>query len=58
MRRGDDLPSLMFTIDEVDAIAVGVRLIARLCDPKLQQAAESVLGKISPPSCRTRCAAN
>jgi predicted DNA-binding transcriptional regulator YafY len=47
LRRGFDLPPLMFTTEEVDAIAVGVRLLRRLRDPKLQQAAESVLAKLS-----------
>src|SRR5438445_4878936 len=47
LRRGFDLPPLMFTTEEVDAIAVGVRLLRRLRDRKLQEAAESVLGKLS-----------
>jgi predicted DNA-binding transcriptional regulator YafY len=46
LRRGFDLPPLMFTIEEVDAIAVGARLVRRLRDPKLQQAADSVLSKV------------
>src|ERR1700676_3939769 len=45
LRRGFDLPPLMFTSDEIDAIAVGVRLLRRLRDPKLEKAAESVLAK-------------
>jgi len=47
LRRGFDLPPLMFTTEEVDAIAVGVRLVRRLRDPSLQDAAVSVLAKIS-----------
>lgn len=47
LRRGFDLPPLMFTTEEIDAIAIGVRLLRRLRDPKLQDAAESVLGKLS-----------
>ena len=47
LRRGFDLPPLMFTTEEVDAIAVGVRLLRRLRDPKLQAAAQSVLAKLS-----------
>jgi predicted DNA-binding transcriptional regulator YafY len=47
LRRGFDLPPLMFTADEIDAIAVGARHARRLRDPKLQQAAESVLAKIA-----------
>jgi predicted DNA-binding transcriptional regulator YafY len=37
----------MFTADEAAAIAIGVRLLRRLRDPKLQQAAESVLAKLA-----------
>src|SRR5712692_2141351 len=47
LRRGFDLPPLMFTTEETDAIAVGVRLLRRLRDPKLEAAAESVLAKLS-----------
>jgi predicted DNA-binding transcriptional regulator YafY len=37
----------MFTADELDAIAVGARLVRRLRDPGLQDAADSVLAKIT-----------
>ena len=47
LRKGFDLPPLMFTIDEVEAIAVGARLVRRLRDPKLQEAAEAVLAKVT-----------
>ena len=47
LRRGFDLPPLMFTLEETDAIAIGVRLLRRLRDPKLQKAAESVLAKLA-----------
>src|SRR5712671_7934194 len=47
LRRGFDLPPLMFTSDEIDAIAVGARHVRRLRDPKLQHAADSVLAKVS-----------
>jgi predicted DNA-binding transcriptional regulator YafY len=47
LRRGFDLPPLMFTTDEIDAIAIGVRLLRRLRDPKLEAAAQSVLSKLS-----------
>src|SRR5882757_5168475 len=47
LRRGFDLPPLMFTADEVDAIAVGARLVRRLRDPGLQDAADSVLAKVA-----------
>ena len=47
LRRGFDLPPLMFTADEIDAISVGARLVRRLRDPGLQDAADSVLAKIA-----------
>jgi predicted DNA-binding transcriptional regulator YafY len=47
LRRGFDLPPLMFTADELDAISVGARLVRRLRDPGLQDAADSVLAKIT-----------
>ncbi len=47
LRKGFDLPPLMFSIDEVEAIAVGARMVRRLRDPKLQEAAETVLAKVT-----------
>ena len=47
LRRGFDLPPLMFTTDEVDAIVVGAKLVRRLRDPKLHEAADSVLAKVT-----------
>src|SRR5271167_1547395 len=47
LRKGFDLPPLMFTIDEVEAIAVGARLVHRLRDPKLVEAARAVLAKVT-----------
>lgn len=47
LRRGFDLPPLMFTDDEIDAITVGARLVRRLRDPGLQAAADSVLAKVT-----------
>lgn len=47
LRRGFDLPPLMFTEDEAEAIAVGVRMLARTGDPGLQKAARSVLSKVA-----------
>ena len=57
LRRGFDLPPLMFTIEETDAIALGVRLLRRLRDPKLEAAAQSVLAKLStvvPPALQSQ----
>jgi hypothetical protein len=47
LRKGLDLPRLMFTADEVDAIAVGARMVRRLRDPGLQKAANRVLAKVT-----------
>jgi predicted DNA-binding transcriptional regulator YafY len=47
LRRGFDLPPLMFTADEIDAISVGARLVRRLRDPGLRDAADSVLAKVA-----------
>jgi predicted DNA-binding transcriptional regulator YafY len=49
LRRGYELPPLMFTEDEDEdeAIAVGVRLLARTGDPGPQKAANSVLSKVT-----------
>ena len=47
LRRGYDLPPLMFSADEVEAVLVGMRLLRRTRDPGLQQAAASVLSKLA-----------
>jgi predicted DNA-binding transcriptional regulator YafY len=47
LRQGFDLPPLMFTRDEIEAILIGARLIKRTGDPGLQAAAEGVLSKLS-----------
>src|SRR6202041_4046449 len=39
LRRGFDLPPLMFTTEEIEAIAIGARLPRRTGDAGLQQAA-------------------
>lgn len=36
----------MFTLEEIEAITVGANLVHRIRDPKLQEAAESVLSKL------------
>lgn len=59
LRKGFDLPPLMFTIDEVEAIAVGARLVRRLRDSELQAAARRVLDKVTvvlPESLRAHVA--
>jgi predicted DNA-binding transcriptional regulator YafY len=47
MRRGFDLPPLMFTAEEVEAIVVGLALLRRTGDVGLQSAAARVSGKIA-----------
>jgi predicted DNA-binding transcriptional regulator YafY len=47
MRRGFDLPPLMFDADEVEAIVVGLALLQRTGDRGLQTAAASVGAKIA-----------
>src|SRR3954471_1862360 len=47
LRKGVDLPPVMLTIDEGEAVAVGARMVNRLRDPKLQQAAQAVLAKVT-----------
>lgn len=47
MRPGFDLPPLMFTAEEVEAIAVGLSLLGRTGDASLQSVAQSVVRKIS-----------
>lgn len=59
LRRGFDLPPLMFTSDEIEAIAVGVRMVARTGDEGLRHAADSVLSKVTtvlPDRLRTQLA--
>jgi predicted DNA-binding transcriptional regulator YafY len=46
LRKGFDLPPLTFTVEEVEAIALGADLLHRIRDAKLQEAAESVLNKV------------
>src|SRR6201990_606493 len=47
LRKSFDLPPLNFTIDEIEAISVGERMVNRLKDLALQQAAQSVLAKVT-----------
>lgn len=59
LRRGYELPPLMFTEEEVEAIAVAVRLLPRIGDPGLVMAARNVLTKLAavmPDALRQRLA--
>ena len=60
LRRGFDLPPLMFTDEEIEAIVVGMRLLRRTGDIGLQDASASVLSKIEvvlPAALRSQLAA-
>ena len=47
MRGGFDLPPLMFSRDEVEAIVVGLALVGRAGDPGLERSAARVASKIA-----------
>jgi predicted DNA-binding transcriptional regulator YafY len=47
LRQGFELPPLMFTVDEIEAIVVGAKLTRRLRDPGLEEASRRVLEKIA-----------
>lgn len=46
LEKGYDLPPLMFTQQELEALEVAARLLATWTDPELKAAAESALAKI------------
>ena len=46
IRRGFDLPPLMFTREELDALTLGARIVESWADPALATAARSVLSKV------------
>ena len=46
MRRGYDLPPLNFDAEEIDALRVGLMMLARTGDSALQKAAERITAKI------------
>jgi predicted DNA-binding transcriptional regulator YafY len=47
LRAGFDLPPLMFTFDEIDALAIGARFVEAWGGPKLASGARSALAKIA-----------
>jgi predicted DNA-binding transcriptional regulator YafY len=60
LRRGFDLPPLMFSTEEIEAIAVAMRMLRRTGDHGLQAAAENVLSKVTvalPDALRAHLAA-
>jgi predicted DNA-binding transcriptional regulator YafY len=46
LRPGFTLPPLMFTADEIEAIALGTGMVARAADPALAKAARNALAKV------------
>lgn len=46
LRPGYDLPPLMFSADELEAVVLGVRMVFARCDPELARAAMNVLAKV------------
>lgn len=47
LRDGFDLPPLMFSEDELEALAIGARIVDSWADPELGRAARDVLAKIA-----------
>jgi predicted DNA-binding transcriptional regulator YafY len=47
LRKGFDLPPLMFTKTEVEALVLGARVVSSWTDPELARAAESALERIA-----------
>jgi len=54
MRKGYDLPPINFDVDEAEAIAVGLGLIARIGDPGLWRAAGRAARKLHETAPGTR----
>ena len=53
--KGYDLPPLMFSVEQIEALVLGARIVQAWSDPQLSQAAEEVLDKIEevlPPRLR------
>jgi predicted DNA-binding transcriptional regulator YafY len=46
LRKGFDLPPLMFTREEIAALTLGARIVKSWADPKLAKAADQVLDKV------------
>jgi predicted DNA-binding transcriptional regulator YafY len=47
LREGYDLPPLMFSEDELEALVIGTRIVQSWADPELGRAAADVLAKIA-----------
>jgi len=46
LREGYDLPPMMFSVDEIEAIVLGASIVASWSDPELGEAARNVRAKI------------
>jgi predicted DNA-binding transcriptional regulator YafY len=46
LRKGYDLPPLMFTEEELEAIVFGARIVQSWSDPEMAAAADTALGKV------------
>lgn len=46
LARGYDVPPLMFTAEELEALVLGARVVRAWADPELKAAADEALGKI------------
>ena len=47
LRPGYDLPPLMFTRDEIEALVLGARLVRQCGDPPLARASDAILSKVA-----------
>src|SRR5476651_1216492 len=59
LRKGSDIPPLMFTTDELEALVVGTRFVRAFAGTKLAEGAQTALMKIEavlPPELRERSA--
>lgn len=46
LKAGYDLPPMMFTADEIEALVLGARMVVERGDPELSRAARDVLAKV------------
>ncbi len=56
LKGGFDLPPLMFTQEEIEALVLGARIVRSWADPALAEAAQDVLAKVEavlPPKLRS-----
>lgn len=54
LRDDDDLPPLMFDIEEIDALVLGARVVEAWTDPDMARAARTALAKIEAAMPRTQ----